>query len=80
MAVTFVIEYSIYTEMTVDELWPDGDAPENPKPADVEALINDCGGWDRIINDWCLRDDATTSVEKLGHVPVRRCHSPKDTE
>lgn len=63
MAVRFTLTYSIMVDFSVDELWPDGDAPENPTADDVEGLIDSCGGWPRIISDWNLNEDATWSVE-----------------
>lgn len=36
---------------TVNELWPGGDAPDNPSKADVEALVAEGGGTD-IIDSW----------------------------
>lgn len=46
ISVTFNYDYSI------DELWPDGDAPENPTVQDVVDLIKQCGGVRQVLHDW----------------------------
>jgi hypothetical protein len=56
MGKTFNLSLNIDVTLSVDELWPDGDAPENPTVADVENLIADSGGWSRILDDWNLMD------------------------
>jgi hypothetical protein len=48
--------------LTVEEIWPDGDAPENPTLDDVLAVIAKCGGRRRILDDWGLVDDLDLSV------------------
>lgn len=68
---TFCLRYDIDVTMTVEELWPDGDAPAEPTVADVEALIKSCGGWRRIINDWDLDDGVAGHVSEL-KLPERR--------
>lgn len=48
------ITLDLSTVLTVDEFWPDGDAPEEVTKEAVEALIKHCGGPDQILNDWAL--------------------------
>jgi hypothetical protein len=50
--------------LTVDEIWPDGDAPENPTAADVLAVMRSCGPKSRLVHDWNLDFD----IEVDGHV------------
>jgi hypothetical protein len=40
----------------VEQIWPDGDAPDNPSAADVEAVISEEGGFARVLCDWSLED------------------------
>lgn len=37
--------------LTAEEVWPDGDAPENPTLADVLEVLRKQGRW-RLANDW----------------------------
>lgn len=47
----------------VDDIWPDGDAPDHPTAADVVKRMRDCGGTARqIIGEWNLLD----SLEVIG--------------
>lgn len=59
---TFTFDITISHTFTIDELWPDGDAPENPTTRNVYDLVEQCGGLARVINDWDLVDDADLHV------------------
>lgn len=59
----FVFEANCYQTLTVSELWPDGDAPENPTTADVLALVKKCGGAKQILDDWDLLYDIDLYVD-----------------
>lgn len=48
----FLISYEASCELTVAQLWPDGDEPENPTVDDVEKLIAKRGGYARILTAW----------------------------
>ena len=52
----FRIEYEIDVTLDESEIWPDGDAPETPTADDVRALIDGCGGIERVLTEWCLND------------------------
>lgn len=39
---------------SVDEIWPDGDAPENPTVEDVIEVIRQSRGPSRFISDWSI--------------------------
>lgn len=43
-------------EVTLNEaqIWPDGDAPDNPTVKDVRNLLSDMGPNYHIIDDWNL--------------------------
>jgi hypothetical protein len=53
---SFRISIQIDEQFTKEDLWPDGDEPENPTAKDVVELIRKCGGVKRIIEDWNLFD------------------------
>ena len=59
-----VFNFSIQADinLTVEQIWPDGDAPENPTVDDVLAVIKHNGGKDRILRDWSLMDDLDLTV------------------
>lgn len=61
---TATITINIATTFTVDEIWPDGDAPSVPTAADVAAIIaRDGGASVRVIRDWCMEMDWTWTVD-----------------
>lgn len=53
----FRISITCEVELDLDDLWPDGDAPDNPTEQDVRRLIDRDGGPIRILDDWNLWDD-----------------------
>jgi hypothetical protein len=59
---TFRLAYTMTCDLAVKELWPNGDGPENPSVEDVEELIEDCGGWRRVIGDWNLDESGDGHV------------------
>lgn len=60
----FRISIDIDAVLSVDELWPDGDAPANPTRDDVFALIDKCGGLS-VIEDWNLVEDSGIAVSEV---------------
>lgn len=48
--------------LTEEEIWPDGDAPENPTDADVIDAMMDYGSASSVIRDWALDDGLTIHV------------------
>ena len=52
--------------ITVDEVWPDGDAPTNPTAADVVAVLERGSGKWHTLNEWNLTDDIEVSVATAG--------------
>lgn len=61
----FRIRYEIEEELTVDEIWPDGDAPENPTADDVHKLLKD-GSLMCNLQEWNLTDYGVLHVTKEG--------------
>ena len=66
----FRVYLHVEATLSVDQLWPDGDAPANPTAEDVQALIDDCGGLD-IIDDWNLADRHQIEVYADGYVCIQ---------
>ena len=62
MTKKFTVCYTLEVTLSIEDLWPDGDAPDNPTEEDVEALIESDGGFPQIIDDWSLDDAGEYSV------------------
>lgn len=45
-----------------EELWPDGDGPENPTEGDVRQLIAESGGPSVVIEEWGVDYNLETHV------------------
>jgi hypothetical protein len=56
----FKLRYVVECELTVEDLWPDGDAPESPSNLHVRELIRRDGGILNVLNEWNLHQ--TSSV------------------
>lgn len=65
MSKRFEIMYEVSAELSVEELWPDGDAPANPTEADVYRLIKSSGGFVRVLRDWNLEDGGHGHVSEV---------------
>lgn len=48
----FTIEVGDEAFLTIEEIWPDGDAPENPTVDDVIARIKRSGSRHHFATDW----------------------------
>jgi len=62
---TWHIEVGDSADLTVGEIWPDGDAPENPTDEDVIAVLVKQGKY-RIQQDWGFDLDV-----EVNHKPVK---------
>ena len=51
---SWIVSWGGEETLTVDEIWPDGDAPENPTAEDVMGEIRKCGSVSRCVIDWNL--------------------------
>jgi hypothetical protein len=57
-AKTFHVEITGCHDLTVSQIWPDGDAPENPTVEDVIKVMRSCAhGADQLQRDWDLDFD-----------------------
>lgn len=50
----FWIELHVSHLLSVDQLWPDHDAPENPTVEDVELLLGEEGDVTHVLSEWNL--------------------------
>lgn len=50
----FKVQFDGSVEMTVDEVWPDGDAPENPTAKDVAIKMRRTGTVASLLSEWNL--------------------------
>jgi hypothetical protein len=52
--VTFNVEWGGSADLSVEEVWPDGDAPKNPTSDDVvQAMLKSGSVW-QLYRDWDL--------------------------
>ena len=51
---TFTFSVTGDTKLTVDQIWPDGDAPTDPTADDVLDQLVACGTATGVIEDWNL--------------------------
>lgn len=56
MTKKFRITYTLDVTLDEGDIWPDGDAPENPTAEQVTTLIQKEGGFPKVISDWNLDD------------------------
>lgn len=63
---TFLFHLEVEHELTLDQIWPDGDAPENPTIEDVKAVVEGYGTKQRVYEDWILTDDLTLTIYGVG--------------
>jgi len=57
----FAVDIDGAVTLTVEEVWPDGDAPDNPTAEDVAKRMRGCGSLKDVIYDWNL--PATITVD-----------------
>lgn len=64
MTASISINIEANTDLSVSDMWPDGDAPANPTASDVVQLLLD-GGLRSNLRDWSLLDhlDILVSVD-----------------
>jgi len=55
MTMFFNIEWGGSADLTPDEVWPDGDAPENPTVEDVKTAMLKSGSLYCLARDWDMQ-------------------------
>lgn len=55
MAKAFYLEWGGNASLTIDEIWPDGNAPESPTRDDVIAEMQKAGSVYSLCRDWNLQ-------------------------
>ena len=64
----FTLDLSMSVTLDLNQIWPDGDAPENPTPEDVlEALRDTDSNLFRALEEWNLEDAAGLMVMEAGN-------------
>lgn len=58
----FEVIFDGRVQLDVEDIWPDGDAPENPTATDVVAVMRRQGGPIDVVKDWNLGDDLRLGV------------------
>lgn len=58
------------TSLAVQDVWPDGDAPENPSAEDVATVMREYGGLHGVITGWNLVTELTITDGRGGHAVV----------
>lgn len=57
MSGQFTLEFHGLVHLSIDEIWPDGDAPENPTTEDVLEVIESQGlNAYTLLEEWNLKD------------------------
>jgi len=65
---TFRVTFSGTFSMTAEEIWPDGDGPENPTAYDVRNRMISQGGKGSLLSGWNLETDLDIAiVDEAGH-------------
>jgi len=64
--VTFCFDITINETLAVEQIWPDGGAPENPTVDDVIKVLQECGGPQRVDEDWDLLNDIALDISGPG--------------
>jgi len=50
---SFIVKIEYETTMSIEQIWPDGDAPENPTAKDVvKAMQEDCPTVAGLLSEW----------------------------
>lgn len=52
----FYVSITADYALTVDDVWPDGDAPGNPTSGNVRELLRAGGDKFRVLSDWGMDD------------------------
>lgn len=56
MRTHFHISLTGGVDLAIADIWPDGDAPENPTAEDVVDLLRGEGDLHKVLIDWSLDD------------------------
>lgn len=62
---TFSVTLESDNQLSVDDVWPDGDAPDNPTTEDVIKAIKEVGSAGRLILEWGMSIDVYVDGKRL---------------
>lgn len=60
---SFYFGLDLSSSLTVAEIWPDGDAPENPTAEDVIARVQMYGSVDTFLHEWNMTYGARLTID-----------------
>ena len=60
---TFTIYYIGETTLSLNAIWPDGNAPKNPTAQDVLDRMQEEGSKIQMLDSWNMQDDILVTVE-----------------
>jgi hypothetical protein len=62
----FRIRYECVSDLTIEEIWPDGDQPRYPSVDHVRQAIEEGGGIYKVLGEWYLdENDREWCVEEI---------------
>lgn len=64
--VQFLVTLDGSCYLDIEDIWPDGDAPENPTTEDVAAVMRGCGSKLSVLDDWSLVHELGVEVHAKG--------------
>lgn len=64
----FNFSFSADVWLDLEQIWPDGDAPENPTAEDVAKVVEEAGGVHGVLRDWSLDDHLDLMIDGNGTV------------
>lgn len=62
----FEIVFDGWVTLDEKDVWPDGDAPEEPTAEDVKAVMERCGMKSTVLREWDLLQDIEVTVSEQG--------------
>ena len=58
----FHIDFRGCLTLSLDDIWPDGNAPEHPTAQDVIEVMKASGSKTQMMQEWSLDDDLVVGV------------------
>lgn len=62
----FHLSFTADVSFDLDQIWPDGDAPENPTAEDVARVVRAEGGVLAVLRDWGVEDHLELTISGDG--------------
>lgn len=65
----FLIRFDGEVALSTADIWPDGDAPDDPSPLDVKRVMEAAGRKERVLRDWDIARYVQVSVSTINDGP-----------